>query len=721
MHRPRRSGGGIAAQGDLAAADVADLGLARALVGRGELGAAQDLLRQIVARDGDSATMAQAWVLLADIATEVSEWSDVVEALTHYLALEDAAEPYARWHLAQAYERLGELEQAVAQIEVIDLLSLPTAVQAEILEKAAELHEALEMYDEALADYREILSISKYESYRALILQKSGEALRLAGDDDEAVEQLTGVLSSYPDSYAAYLALLALDEMGAADIKELDRALIYQGANQHEEAVTSLERALTRATRAEMPRIYFALGQSYAALGEYQEAFKAYDVLIRSYGDHVLVGDAWMAKAEAALDNEGDPTGLYQEFYRLYPDHERAPEALMRAGSYLQSTGAWDQAAEMYDKLASAHGDSRYVDEAQFRAGLAAYAQDELIPALNLWHEALEGTEDSQERARLMVFIGLALMRNGRRDQAQGYWQSAADLAPDSYYGRRARDLATDQYPIFPAEVPTDVLLDGLSADDWAALDEWVAAWNAGESVYDLADDRLAARARALAVIGWRREAVETLEQMRLEYREDPARLLATLHLCDELAVDSATIATAESLLAASIEADGSAAPVALRRLLYPTAYGHLVCDEAEHYAIDPLYLLAVIRQESRFNPDARSYAGARGLGQVMPETGEWIASKVGPPDYTHDDLWRPIISVRHEAWFFGWLLDQYQRDWFAALVAYNAGPGNLARWTNGEPIADHDLFYELIPVQQAQDYVRLIYQQYGRYQGIYR
>ena len=187
------------------------------------------------------------------------------------------------------------------------------------------------------------------------------------------------------------------------------------------------------------------------------------------------------------------------------------------------------------------------------------------------------------------------------------------------------------------------------------------------------------------------------------------------------MGLHSATIASAESLLARSREADAPPAPGALRRLLYPTTYGHLVQIEAERYAIDPFLLLSLIRQESRFNPRALSYAGASGLAQVMPATGEWIASRIGPPDYNSGDLVRPVVSVRFGAWFANVLLDMYDRDWFATLVAYNAGPGNLARWTGDQPIADHDLFYETIPVQQAQDYVRLIYQQYRRYQGIYR
>lgn len=69
----------------------------------------------------------------------------------------------------------------------------------------------------------------------------------------------------------------------------------------------------------------------------------------------------------------------------------------------------------------------------------------------------------------------------------------------------------------------------------------------------------------------------------------------------------------------------------------------------------------------------------------------------------------------------FELLVNLYDRDWIAALVAYNAGPGNLKAWTGGEPIQDHDLFYETLPSKQAQDYVRLIYENYSWYRKLYR
>jgi soluble lytic murein transglycosylase len=179
-------------------------------------------------------------------------------------------------------------------------------------------------------------------------------------------------------------------------------------------------------------------------------------------------------------------------------------------------------------------------------------------------------------------------------------------------------------------------------------------------------------------------------------------------------------IASAERLMRLAREVGAASPPAAVWRVAYPLVYGDLVQQQATETGVDPLLFLALVRQESRFDRRAVSYAGATGLTQVMPATGTWIAERLGVPGFAPATLTRPIVSVRFGVWYLDALLRTNDRDWVASLVGYNAGPGNLQRWTQGKPIADHDLFYETIPSQQPKDYVRLIYENYRTYQRLY-
>ena len=118
-------------------------------------------------------------------------------------------------------------------------------------------------------------------------------------------------------------------------------------------------------------------------------------------------------------------------------------------------------------------------------------------------------------------------------------------------------------------------------------------------------------------------------------------------------------------------------------RLWYPLKYDSIVRGHARNYQLDPALLAAVIYQESKFHPDARSDRGAVGLMQLLPETAEGIAERTGGTQFRVSDLYDPEINVRYGAWYLRHLLDKYGSERLA-LAAYNAGQANVDRWRAG-------------------------------------
>jgi soluble lytic murein transglycosylase len=104
------------------------------------------------------------------------------------------------------------------------------------------------------------------------------------------------------------------------------------------------------------------------------------------------------------------------------------------------------------------------------------------------------------------------------------------------------------------------------------------------------------------------------------------------------------------------------------------------VRGHAENYKLEAALLAAVIYQESKFDPDARSDAGAVGLMQLRPETARGIAVRTGGSRFRVDDLTNPEINVRYGSWYLRHLIDKYG-DEETALAAFNAGQGNVDRW----------------------------------------
>ena len=124
--------------------------------------------------------------------------------------------------------------------------------------------------------------------------------------------------------------------------------------------------------------------------------------------------------------------------------------------------------------------------------------------------------------------------------------------------------------------------------------------------------------------------------------------------------------------------------------------------------APETAFVLGVTRQESSFDPGARSGAGARGMMQLMPATAQIIARRVG---LSGGDLEDPDYNMRLGSAFLAQLVDQFGGSNVMAAAAYNAGPGRPAQWAAecGDPrssSADPIDFIECIPFGETRDYV---------------
>lgn len=132
--------------------------------------------------------------------------------------------------------------------------------------------------------------------------------------------------------------------------------------------------------------------------------------------------------------------------------------------------------------------------------------------------------------------------------------------------------------------------------------------------------------------------------------------------------------------------------PAFIDRIEYPLDYGELVRTHAARNRLDAALVAAVIYEESRFRPHARSKVGAMGLMQIQPVTGQTIARITGGTDFRISDLYAPDVNIRYGTWYLRRLIDKYG-DERLALAAYNAGETAVDRWlAAGKGIAANDV-----------------------------
>jgi soluble lytic murein transglycosylase len=149
--------------------------------------------------------------------------------------------------------------------------------------------------------------------------------------------------------------------------------------------------------------------------------------------------------------------------------------------------------------------------------------------------------------------------------------------------------------------------------------------------------------------------------------------------------------------------------PDGWRRLYYPIEEGGFLEEGAREFGLDPSLLRGLVRQESLFQANARSRAGALGLTQLLPSTARSVARSVLRVRYRRAFLYDPGVNARIGAAYLRRLADRFDGNFIFALAAYNGGPGRMASVLAGNPGLEEDEIFESHPAGESRDYVRRV------------
>lgn len=663
--------------------------------------AAADILSSYVNDHADDAT---AWFLLGRARESLADWTGVVDAFTAYRKLEAPLADYAGLRLAAALAELGHLDEAVTTYAEVAAATPDDELAAEGLTRLAELAMDRDDPSEAAARYAEAVARSPDDGDKARRLALAGTAYVAASAETEAVPVLRQVVEGYPTTGGAYLALgelLLLDE----PVSQRLEGIVYYYHDDYRAAANALTEYLVSEPTPVGDALYF-LGRSQEGLREWTSAINTYDRLIDNYPTSDRFGAAWVRKARAQLRiGEADAAiSTFRQFAQTRPGDPLADNALWEAGRALEDLHRDAEAAELYLAILRGYPRGDVAAEAGFRAGILPYLTDDYTQAREAWHLAAGQLADAEARARVLLWAGKAALVLGDDAADTSELDAAIQAAPLSFDGLRARELLGQPAPEAAPMSATTASWLGLDDAAIAAIDN------------RLQSDPRYARGLALLEVGLREAGLEELRALRNAYWNLPAHMARLAHLLDSPPTRSLSISSAERALTLT-GVSPLAAPTELARLAYPTDFSDLVVDEATQYAFDARLFAALIRQESRFDITATSYADARGLTQVIPPTGEYVAAKLGLHDFAVDTLYRPYRSLAFGAWY---LDDQLERfgDPLLALAAYNGGPGNARRWQ--ALTDDPDMLVASIHLDQTRTYVRRVMEQYAVYRALY-
>ena len=428
---------------------------------------------------------------------------------------------------------------------------------------------------------------------------------------------------------------------------------------------------------------------------------------------------AWMDRYTSAVDT-------YLEIANTQPQSALAVEALFLAGRTAERSNDLARAADIWLRLANEYAANPLAPDGAFEAGIVRYRLGDYAGAELAFQRSLELASTTAQIARANLWIGKSRLSNGDNNGTQVAWEAARGADPTGYYSLRAEHLLAGSPPFEPSGVfdfSTDLEAEQRAAEEWMRETFLFD----GEEPMDelgpmLASDPRLVRGLELWNLGMLEEARTELSALRSSLVNDPESTYRLMHTLLDLGLYREAIIASRQILnhAGLDDAATLAAPIYFNRIRFGPYFGDLILPEAASSGLDGLFLLSVVRQESLFEGFATSSAAAHGLMQVIPSTGESIAGQLGwPEDYETSDLYRPFVSVRFGTHYLNSQQERFDGDLYAALAAYNGGPGNAIAWK--ELAADDpDLFLEIIRFAETHRYIQVIYEVFEIYKMLY-
>jgi soluble lytic murein transglycosylase len=382
----------------------------------------------------------------------------------------------------------------------------------------------------------------------------------------------------------------------------------------------------------------------------------------------------------------------FLHFAEGHPGHDLAAAALYLAADSYQDDRDRDPAhavaaVELFDRVYRGRPGSRYADRAYMRAAHLLYALGRIAEARDRY-AAYRGSESSRE-AR--YWLARSAERMGDLEAARLIYRALG--ASEDYYALLARDR----------------LVSGAGLSRFEGMQYRSGPVPPLESGASLLADPAGRRAAALLRFGERRYAQAELERVIARTWEDRERLAAWAPALSAWGFPDLTLRIGVRLREAG------------ERSAYPTGFAAAIDNEARAHGLDAALMLALIRQESLFDAGAVSPAGARGLMQVMPETGRALAEAAGWPDFSMELLDVPAVSLHFGAGYLDARLREFEGFWPAVLASYNAGPEAVSQWWSfPERTLDPELWVDRIPYRETRDYVKKVLAQYAMYRRLY-
>jgi soluble lytic murein transglycosylase len=456
--------------------------------------------------------------------------------------------------------------------------------------------------------------------------------------------------------------------------------------------------AYARATPS--PRNLYRAARGLQIGGQKDRAITLYNQLDQQFPDAPETATGLLRLTLSLPDEQA--LGVLDQVIDRFPG--RAAEAMLKRAEILDKLNSAESAQATRETILKDYSSSEAAAQLRLKNARNAAQQGNLAMAVSWGRDALKHSPDADDSAEAGFWAGKWAADLGQTDTAQTLWEQVIAVHPESYFAWRSAvhlgwevgDFKTlrDKVPAIapltrrrPLPTGSDTLKElYVLGQDRAAWERWQTEYMTRQdpSVPERFVDGLMRQTQGDYIDG-------IFQVSSLSWVDEPEEI--------------------EAYKALKQKPD-------YWHGVYPFPFADLIQTWSAQRQLNPLLVLALIRQESRFMPRIRSVAGATGLMQVMPDTAQWIKDR--EPTISEYDITDPHDNIKLGTWYLDYTHREYGNNSMFAIASYNAGPGNVAHWINQGGFKNDDDFADTIPFPETRGYIQSVFGNYWNYLRLY-
>ncbi|MEO1521046.1 MAG: transglycosylase SLT domain-containing protein [Cyanobacteria bacterium J06633_2] len=430
-----------------------------------------------------------------------------------------------------------------------------------------------------------------------------------------------------------------------------------------------------------------------------ETAIAAYKRLIAEFPDAADTAQGLIRLSQLVPSEEA--IGYLDRVRENFPD--RAADALLERAKHLESLQSQASAEQARESVLNQYSDSEAAADLRWQYMESAIENNDVYGAWKWASQLVVNNPDDDRAPEAGFWVGKWATQLDRDEDARKAYTHVLKSYPDSYYAwRSANYLGWDVGDFTSVRVKNPELIEPTVRMTLPQGSETL------KELHRLGQDKDA----------WGMWQVEFQSSPELttaeQFTDGIMRLGVGDHLAGIFMMSSLDWRPEDT---DDFEFDTAKQTSAYWQALYPFPFQDIIVKWSAERRLNPVLVTALIRQESRFEPQIQSVANAAGLMQVIPSTASWISQQTGIADY---DMTNPESNINFGTWYLDYTHREYDNNSLFAIASYNAGPGSVANWINRFGFSDPDVFVEQIPFPETKGYVEAVFENYWNYLRIY-